>query len=64
MNGTDGAMVNCLTTGLSFIAEGHKVLSVDAVRAGNAHDVIGRGLLLGGKRFAASEADDDIGFIQ
>ena len=61
MNGTGGAMVNCLTTGLSLIVNGHKVRSVDAVRA--TPDVIGRGLLLGGKRFATKQTMTSV-FIQ
>lgn len=31
MNGTDGAMGNCQTTGSSFIADGNQVDSVDAI---------------------------------
>lgn len=41
MNGTDGATENSPTIGLSFIADGHKMGSVDAIRTGHSYDVVG-----------------------
>ena len=40
-DGTDGATENSPTIGLSFIADGHKMGSVDAIRTGHSYDVVG-----------------------
>jgi hypothetical protein len=40
MNGIDGAMENCRTIGSSYIADGNRVETADAVGARYAHDVI------------------------
>ena len=56
--------MNCPTIGSSSTADGNHVLAANAVRAGPANDVIGRGLFLKRERFSASEADHNLRFLE
>ena len=64
MSGIGSVMVNSQTIGSSFIADGNEIRSVDAVGAGDTNHVIRRGLFLGGKRFSAGKAHDDVRFLE
>ena len=64
MSGIGSVMVNSRTIGSSFIADGNEIRSVDAVGAGDTNHVIRRGLFLGGKRFSAGKAHDDVRFLE
>ena len=64
MSGIGSVMVNSRTIGSSFIADGNEIRSVDAVGAGDTNHVIRRGLFLGGKRFSAGKAHDNVRFLE